>query len=121
MSEDRKMSITFAPSNLIPVGFWALRKEEAHEGLPWPGNLIDPSWRDAERAHAIAYLKGGKSIAQYRGMSGCRLCGKRNGSQDFGDTSYVWPQGYAHYVEAHFVKPPQHFLDWIKGRSIGGQ
>jgi hypothetical protein len=119
MSGEQKMPVTYAPGSRTPVGFWASRKEEAHEGLPWPGDLIDPSWWGSERAHAITYLNAAPSLAQYRGISMCRLCGKMNGSKDLGDERYVWPQGYFHYIEAHFVKPPQHFLDWIKGRPIG--
>lgn len=97
-----------------PVGFWASSKEEAEtEKLPWPGDHVHLFWDEAERQRIIAFLKRGGQVAQYRGWSTCRLCGIHNGSQDLGDEMFVWPQGYAHYVDAHHVKPPQEFLDWV--------
>ena len=35
------------------------------------------------------------------------------GGTDLSDGHYVWPFGFAHYVEAHGVKPPQEFIDHV--------
>lgn len=101
------------PSKMIEVGFWypGLDKQGFH--YPRVEAAVDPSWDPAERALVLAYLKSGKTHEQYRGCSPCRVCGISNGSQEFTDNVYVWPEGYAHYVELHDVKPPQEFLEHI--------
>jgi len=58
----------------------------------------------------VVYLKSGQIVNSYRGMSSCRICQIHNGSHDLSDGTYVWPSGYAHYVSAHGIKPPEKFL-----------
>ena len=40
---------------------------------------------------------------QYRGMSGCRLCGKMNGSAEWEKNGVVIPTGLEHYILEHHV------------------
>lgn len=41
------------------------------------------------------------------GTSFCRVCGQANGSAELTDgVRFVWPEGLAHYVEAHNVRLP---------------
>jgi len=107
------------------------RRSPQHErhGLLWPGDLIDTQWNRQERDHVVAYLKQTlkSDMMGWMGYSECRLCREAegppdlknirvlkdwemNGTKDFGDGVYVWPEGYAHYVEVHAVKPPEDFL-----------
>lgn len=100
------------------VGFW--RETEAVERppiLPWPADSIDPTWTGPERDALISYItrKEFRSIG-YMGISDCRICGTDNGSYDFSDGEYTWPEGFAHYISEHNVKPPQAFLDHVKAR-----
>ena len=105
----------------VPVGFWAQTVEEARAlNSAWPGDYVHLFWNEEERQRVGAYLAGAPSIAAYRGISRCRLCGKMNGSHDFGDERYVWPQGFAHYVLDHAVKPPEEFIAWVNARAPGG-
>jgi len=99
------------------VGYWA---SEYQPDLPRPQNRVDLSWDPAERAIVIAYLKRGQTKQSFRGYDACRMpgCTKRNkGSKDLGDDVYCWPQGFAHYVEDHNVRPPATFVEHVLSRA----
>jgi hypothetical protein len=51
------------------------------------------------------------------GYSDCRFCGCNNGDSDLSDGDYLWPSGFAHYLEAHDVKPPKVFLEHIRANN----
>ena len=52
---------------------------------------------------------------KWRGYSTCRICGlSPNGSTCIADDTFVWPEGFAHYIEEHSVRPPQEFIDHVK-------
>ncbi|MFT5048691.1 MAG: hypothetical protein ACI8QZ_000078 [Chlamydiales bacterium] len=36
------------------------------------------------------------------------------GSRCLTDGEWVWPEGLAHYVEAHHVRLPDEFLGWMR-------
>ena len=95
------------------IGFWHPGADD--QGVPYPQveTAVDLAWDLGERARIVEYLKFGKKHEQWRGSSACRVCGITNGSKDLTDDTYVWPEGYAHYVEVHGVKPPQDFLDHV--------
>ena len=112
----------FRAMGLRPMGFWTQTAEVSPaaraDGLLWPAELVDLTWAPEERARVVAYLKAGKKMMAYCGTSTCRLClNDNNGSQDFFDEVYVWPEGFAHYVEEHGVKPPQAFIDHVLRRK----
>lgn len=93
---------------LKQVGFW--REFAVFDRRPDPRGLVDVDWSPASRAAVVAYLKAGRVLEAYFGNSKCRICGRSNGCQDMTDEAYVWPSGYAHYVEDHDVKPPDAFI-----------
>lgn len=82
--------------------------------LPDPQDFVDTSWNANERKAVVAYLRAGFAAEHYMGYSHCRFdCGINDadmGDADLTDGTYVWPQGFVHYVEAHGVKPPQEFV-----------
>lgn len=91
--------------------------------LPNPADYVNSSWSGFEREVIVAYLKNGMPWERWFGQSWCRFgCVDEDdlthfmGSQDFTDGVYVWPQGFAHYVEKHAVKPPQEFIDHVMRR-----
>lgn len=101
------------------VGFWRQTKDEKSD-LPWPGDLVEPRWNPALREVVASYLDDEKfRSTQYRGVSECRLCGRSTGSADFTDGTYVWPEGYAHYIRIHAVVPPRDLVEHIKNRPVG--
>jgi hypothetical protein len=44
------------------------------------------------------------------GLSPCRFCGKHNGSLEYTDHVYIWPEGLAHYLTDHQVRLPDEFV-----------
>lgn len=51
----------------------------------------------------------------YMGHSECRICGMRNGTKTYYTDLFAWPEGYAHYIEEHGVKPSAAFVLHIRG------
>jgi hypothetical protein len=94
-----------APLRLI--GYW---RNDQHPEYPDPADLVDEAWDDDEREQVWWYLLGGTYGRAYMGLSPCRLCGKHNGSGEFTDGVYEWPEGLAHYVREHAVRMPQEFV-----------
>lgn len=88
------------------LGYWD--GERLH-----PKQWVDESWDPTERDLIIAYLQNGESKFRWRGCSWCRFCECRNGSQCLTDGTYIWPQGFTHYLIEHGVKPPQEFIDHV--------
>ncbi|UJR85188.1 hypothetical protein [Sandaracinus amylolyticus] len=94
------------------IGYW--RSVNEHDSsLPDPRDFIDPEWDESERARVIDYLRQGRTTSWSPGFSRCRLCGSSNGSKTLTDGTFVWPEGFAHYVAEHAVKPPQEILEHV--------
>ena len=102
------------------IGFWRAGPGPDESGLPHPSEAIDEGWSADERARVVRYLRRGQVIAAYRGYSSCRMeCGipwQYMGSRDLSDGVWVWPEGYAHYVAHHGVKPSAEFLAEVAPR-----
>jgi len=96
---------------LEAVGYWF--NDRAPSAYPRPQRLVG-SWDADERARVVAYLRAGDELESYRGTSYCRFaCGTPSaemGSRDLTDGRFAWPEGLAHYVEAHDVRLPDHFV-----------
>jgi len=86
--------------------------------LPDPKDFVDPSWDPAERGMVIAYLRKGRVLERYFGYSTCRFkCGiddAEMGDADLTDGTFVWPEGFAHYLEKHNVRPGQDFVTHVR-------
>lgn len=95
---------------MIEIGFWRTTPNST-EDLPWPTEGYDPRWDTKEQLRVAAYLDSGQEHAAYKGTSMCRICGQSNGSRDLTDGTYLWPEGFSHYVRDHKVKPSQEFID----------
>lgn len=102
------------------LGYWAWPKTEYTEasvGLPDPHDFVDVDWDTVQRKAVIRHLQAGQVFESWRGSSWCRFrCGAgKMGSTCLTDGKYVWPQGFAHYVTEHHVRPPQEFVDHVLG------
>jgi len=75
-----------------------------------PRTLVDANWHPLEKQLVLAHLKRGKVHQAWMGFSNCRFCGCENGTRDMSDGVYVWPEGFAHYLLVHHVRPPQEFV-----------
>ncbi len=94
------------------IGYW---RNEQHPEYPDPHDFVDEGWDEDRRLAVAGYLFRGVMPWTMMGLSPCRICGQTNGSVEYSDGVYVWPEGLAHYVEDHFVRLPpeveQHILD----------
>jgi hypothetical protein len=94
------------------LGFWF---SEYEPELPSPWDYVDGTWDHAERMRVVDYLKAAPEVEWWRGYSTCRFCGDpRNGTTDRSDGVYLWPDGFAHYVERHGVRPPELFVAHVR-------
>lgn len=92
------------------VGFWADDDE--------PFRCMDLGWDPKERAQVIGYLQSGEQYEAWLGSAYCRAgCVGHFGSQDLTDGVWIWPEGYAHYLEVHAVKPAAAFVRWVLSRA----
>lgn len=80
---------------------------------PDPNAFVDPDWRSEERRTVVEHLQTGSLVVQYRGLSPCRFCRRHNGSAELSDGVFCWPEGLAHYVTAHDVRPPDEFVEHV--------
>ena len=94
----------------ISIGFWNNDRND-FPYLPNVKDSIDLSWDEREREAIALYLESGTDVEWWKGFSDCRVCHKFNGSTDKSDGKYLWPEGFAHYVREHGVKPPQEFIE----------
>ncbi len=93
---------------LIVIGYW---QSERQPELPRPEAFVDDTWDEHERYTIESYLRHAAVHRAYLGLSRCRLCGQPNGSLEQSDGTYAWPEGLAHYVEAHGVRLPGLFVE----------
>ena len=88
------------------IGYWKYR---LRDGYPFPQELTVEYSGGLGDALA-AYLESGAFFEAYRGTSWCRFgCPRPNGSREFTDGKWVWPEGLAHYVRRHSVALPSEF------------
>lgn len=88
------------------IGYWG-------PGCDLPMPVVGScSLSEADRARLLAYLQAPTHAREgYMGSSRCRCCGSSNGAHEVFDGRWVWPDGLAHYVEAHHVALPDDFVE----------
>jgi hypothetical protein len=94
------------------------RYRAAQARWPDPRHFVDPSWDAEARARVADHLVRGALLVRYRGLSRCRFCGGPNGSAELTDGAYFWPEGFAHYVIEHDIRPPREFVDHALASSV---
>jgi hypothetical protein len=102
------------------VGYW---RSPEQPDLPHPGDFVDASWDAAERRKVIEYLDDAYQTPMFSfGPSWCRMgCAgipKDIGTQDLTDGVWLFPEGLVHYVRHHAVRPPEAFLEHLRGRDF---
>lgn len=102
-------------TNLKYLGYWRTRDRRCTRDLrPNPFDYVDLLWDSGERARVVKHLQGGETLYQWLGSSTCRFCELRpNGNRCFTDGTYGWPEGLAHYVELHGLRPPEEFVQYV--------
>jgi hypothetical protein len=103
-----------AMTALKAVGWWV--SALAERDLPAPQEIVG-DLGPTIRAALVKHLSSGLRLVQCRGYSWCRFCcgipDSSMGSCDLTDGAWVWPEGLAHYIEAHRVVLPQDFIDHV--------
>ena len=116
-------------NDLIEIGFWKDSKNKSLprneiEGRPHPCDFVDSLWCSTNAgvvAAVLRYLKSAYLESYELGYSYCRFgdCAAAietpmvMGACNMTDGVYIWPEGYAHYIVAHHVRPPVQFLAHI--------
>jgi hypothetical protein len=90
-------------SAITLIGYW-----EGRSAPGWPSvtGFVDEHWDLTERDLVASYLEQGYIPWVQAGISPCRMCGRPNGSAERTDGAYLWPDGLAHYIREHGVRPP---------------
>lgn len=103
---------------LKAVGYWY--DPDVSLSGPDPSSIANRKSSKAEAALLAGYLRSGFVFRQFMGYSRCRLkCGipdREMGDADLTDGHWCWPEGLAHYVEAHSIRLPDTFLRSIRGK-----
>jgi len=64
------------------------------------------------------------TIREFRGNSCCRCCGTYNGTREYyihnheSETSFVFPEGFIHYIEQHNVHPDEQTMRFIMNMPL---
>lgn len=95
---------------LIKIGYWK-GGASYNDQYPDVNDYIRPRWSPLTKEMVLMYLDKGKTVKHWKGSSNCRICGKENGSTELSDGTYVWPEGFSHYIEKHDVMPPEDFIE----------
>jgi hypothetical protein len=101
--------------NYFAIGYWHSVQEPY---FCTPQSLTDETWNDQERQSVITHIRGAGVMRYCRGYSACRFCNKPNGTSDKSDGLFYFPEGLEHYLEKHWVKPPQLFIDFVNGIDV---
>jgi hypothetical protein len=97
------------------IGYWC---GDDSPMWPDPSDFVDEEWDATERETVASYLMQGLAVEWAElGFSNCRMCGKTNGSAEYTDGTYVWPEGLSHYVRDHAVRLPTEVVDYILRRQ----
>jgi hypothetical protein len=107
-------------ATLRRVGFW---KSDREPSLPDPRVLVDEAWDATERERVISYLESSLYVPVFQcGPSWCRFgCSPKPrdiGTQDLTDGTWIFPEGFVHYIRSHGVKPPTEFLEHMRQRDF---
>lgn len=93
------------------IGYWGA---PSSDGFYHPRRFVSKQWDPSLRKRVCEYLRSGFEYASYKGYSHCRFrCGIPNeqmGGEELTDGVWAWPEGLAHYVEAHRIILPSEFV-----------
>lgn len=106
---DKKADALHLPAQ-TPIGYWP---DAARGGREAVEAQCDATFvGSAEWRACLWFARRPAALTSWRGMSACRVCDLRsNGSRDHFRDGMMWPEGYAHYIEAHGVRPPAAFVE----------
>ena len=96
-------------------GFW---KEDKESQLPIPRAAEKPWNGKKEFLKALKKVEAVSKGNVYKGYSTCRCCGERNGNGEYRKDTWLWPEGFLHYIQQHNVRPSLAFQEFILGKRV---
>lgn len=99
-------------------GFWYSKYEPL---LPKPVPNDKPWKGQSQFLKALIKVESKLSPLRYKGWSTCRVCKKHNGSTEYRKNGWAWPDGLAHYILEHNVRPSLAFQEFILGEPLKGE
>lgn len=116
----KKTAMKSEKAMLNAVGYWH-NSYGRFRYCPKPQWLVQKDWNAAELERILLYLRSGQSLLGWCGWSTCRFrrCreGEMNGSNDFTDGRWFWPEGLAHYIDCHSVMLPTEFIQTMRANN----
>lgn len=97
------------------IGYWS-KLNGFDDGFPTPYDFTG-DWPGSDKVKIVNYLTLAPKVMHYDGWSWCRFCNKDNGGVELSDGTFMWPRGYAHYIEKHNVLIPQPVLQHIRDNN----
>ena len=58
-------------------------------------------------------LKKEERFLKFENKKKCLLCDESYSTGTYKLTKYIWEDNLTHYIEKHFIKPPEEFIDFI--------
>lgn len=90
-------------------GFWYSKIEPYYPMPVRTDTPVDPVFLNTLKQIMSKHAK----VHQSKGSSPCRLCIKKNGSQEYQYGPWHFPSGLIHYYEDHNVQPSPAFRNFI--------
>lgn len=53
-------------------------------------------------------------VNSYFGCSTCRICNEDNGCSEYTYGTFIWPEGYIHYIRDHNVEINEEFKEFLQ-------
>jgi hypothetical protein len=102
-------------SNPKVEGYWYSKSSPEY---PKPV-AIETAWEGKEEfLQKLNRKEKSASRQQFKGISTCRICKCANGSVEYSNSKFIWPEGYRHYIESHNIKPSDDFFNYVMGKNI---
>lgn len=85
-------------------GYWNNTRNDYPE-YPLPNHSDEAFDGKSLLITRLVFLEHSLDPEAYRGWSTCRLCGCMNGSREYVQGDWRWPEGLMHYIMVHNVEP----------------
>lgn len=105
---------------LRQIGYWS-KDKKCRDGLIHPSLLDNHNFSKVEKAQILRYLRSGVEVGSYLGFSFCRMpdgpSDREMGCRELSDGTYVWPEGYAVYLDLYDIELPSAFVHHVRANS----
>ena len=119
------LKITFAKMSRVLIGFWRWLFDTETDVDKYPYPIKDSNSLTKEETELflekMEEIEEKSKIEYYLGYSQCRICLQENGSRQFyytkRDKTWIFPEGYSHYIKVHNVKIDDDFYKIVMDKD----